>query len=189
MLSILFLHNSYCICLFSLWHVLVFICSIFYFTIDVISSDPFLKLTLCMFWIVISCKITSPFKDHNVTYMLCILSCILSGGWWKAMTKCSNVCPCILKVVKQKVGANGSWYQLILKVLKVFDSCTKWWYWKFLVMGAIDITFLGTPLRIMSCKVLWFYMTSLKSIKTLTGGWINSSYWIQCDFVSVIFWT
>jgi hypothetical protein len=121
--------------------------------------------------------------------MLCILSCTLSSGWQRSMTKSSNVCHCDLKLIKWKIGANGSWYRLILKVLKVFDSCTKWWYWKFLVMVAIDITFLGRPLRVMFCKVLWFYITSLKWIKTLMGGCINSSYWIQCDFVSVSFWT
>ncbi len=96
---------------------------------------------------------------------------------------------CLPVRFKWKTSANGSWYWLILKVLKVFDFCMKWWYWKFLVMVVIDITFLGRPLRIMFCKVSWFYMASLKSIKTLMGGCINSSYWIQCDFVNVIFWT
>ncbi len=79
----------------------------------VISNDPFLKLTLCMFWIVIFCKIMSPSKEHkhdNVTYMLCILSWILSSGWRRSMIECSKVCPWASKSFQQK---NSSKYKLI----------------------------------------------------------------------------
>jgi hypothetical protein len=34
----------------------------------------------------------------------------------------SNVCPYDLKSMRQKVGANGSWYLFMLNVLEVFDS-------------------------------------------------------------------
>jgi len=54
------------------------------FTIGVIIfNDHFKKLTLCMFCIVIFCKIMNLFKERkhdNVTYMLCILSYTLLGG-------------------------------------------------------------------------------------------------------------
>jgi len=49
-----------------------------------ISNDPFLKLALCMSYIVIYHKIMNPSMDdkrHNITYMLCIFSCTLSNGW------------------------------------------------------------------------------------------------------------
>jgi len=79
--------------------------------------------------IVISCKTTSLFNEHkcdNVTYMLYILNCTLSGGYQRSITKCSNVCPWALKSIKQKVGTSGSWYWQILKVLEVFGPCMEW---------------------------------------------------------------
>jgi len=60
-----------------------------------ISNDPFSKLALCMCYIVIYHKIMSPSMDHkchNITYMLCKLSCTLSNGWWRSIIKWSNVC-------------------------------------------------------------------------------------------------
>jgi hypothetical protein len=62
----------------------------------------------------------NPSKEHkhdNVTYMLCILSWILSGGWQRSMIKCSKVCPWASKSVKQKTQANSSWYQLVFEKL------------------------------------------------------------------------
>jgi hypothetical protein len=44
------------------------------------------------------------------------------GGWWKCIIKQSNVCLWDLKSIKQNVGANGTWYLLILKVLEVLES-------------------------------------------------------------------
>jgi len=70
---------------------------------------------------MIFCKIMSPSKEHkhdNVTYMLCILSWILSNGWQRSMIKCSKVCPWALNSVKQKAWANNSWYQLIFEKLR-----------------------------------------------------------------------
>jgi len=102
----------------------------------------------------------SPFKEckqDNVTYM-CILNWILPGGWWRSMIKCSKVCPLALKLIKQKVGASGSWFWLTLKVFEVLDSFMKWWYWKFLIMGATNITLLGKPLILMFCNVLYFLL-------------------------------
>jgi hypothetical protein len=68
----------------------------------------------------------SPFMDHRsdkITYVLCIFKHTLLGGCQKgSMIKLSNVCPCVLKSVKQKVEANGNSYLLIMNVLKVFDS-------------------------------------------------------------------
>jgi hypothetical protein len=52
----------------------------------------------------------------------------------------------------------------------VFDFCMEWWYWKFLVMGAIDMPFLGRPLRFISCTLSCFYTNSLKLIRMLMVG-------------------
>jgi hypothetical protein len=70
---------------FSLWHLGVMTFSMSNLTMGtiVIQNNPFLKLALCMSWIMISHKITSPFNEHecdNVIYVLCILSCTLSSG-------------------------------------------------------------------------------------------------------------
>jgi hypothetical protein len=61
----------------------------------------------------------SPSMDHRcdkVSYMLCIFKCTLLGGYWRYVIKLSNVCPCALKFVKQKVGARGNWYLLIAQM-------------------------------------------------------------------------
>ncbi len=76
-----------------------------------ISSNPFLKLTLHMSWIVIFHRIMSPFMDSRcdkVTYMLHIFKCILLGGCQRSIIKFSNVSPCVLQYVKQKVEARGN---------------------------------------------------------------------------------
>jgi hypothetical protein len=70
----------------------------------------------------------------------------------------------------------------------MFDSCMKWWYWKFSVIGAIVMTFLDKPLTFMSCNVMCFCL-KWKLIWTLMGGCIKLSCWIQCDFVNEILWT
>jgi hypothetical protein len=51
---------------------------------------------------------------------------MLLGGWHKSMIKWSNVYPCALKSIKQKVGAIGNWYLLIINVLEMFDYGI-WW--------------------------------------------------------------
>ncbi len=122
-----------------------------------------------------SWRITSPSIERrcdNVTYMLCIFSGMLLGGWCKSMIKWSNVCPCVLKFVKQKVGAIGNWYLLIVNVLEVFDFGIWWWYWKLLDMGYIGMTFLGRFSNIMSYKRTCFLMILFKLIKILIGGCI-----------------
>jgi hypothetical protein len=71
-----------------------------------IFSDHFLKLALLMSCIVISRRIMSPSMDcryDNVTYMLYIFKCTLLGVCQRSMIKLSNVCPCALKFVKQKL--------------------------------------------------------------------------------------
>ncbi len=76
-----------------------------------ISNDPLLKLALHMSWIIIFCRIMNPCMDcrHNkVTYMLCIFKRMLSSGCRRSIIKLSNVCPCALKFVRQKVGARGN---------------------------------------------------------------------------------
>jgi uncharacterized membrane protein len=54
----------------------------------------------------------SPFMDRKfdkITYVLCIFKHTLLGGCQKrSMIKLSNVCPCALKSIKQKVEANGN---------------------------------------------------------------------------------
>jgi hypothetical protein len=80
-------------------------------------------------------------KFDNITYMFCILNDTLSTSWQKPMIKLSNVYPCALKSMRQKVGAIGSWYLLIVNVLKSFNSSMWWWYWKLLEIGTIDMTF------------------------------------------------
>jgi hypothetical protein len=40
--------------------------------------------------------------------MLCIFKRTLLGGCQRFMIKLSNVCPCALKFVKQKVGASDN---------------------------------------------------------------------------------
>jgi hypothetical protein len=107
-----------------------------YYVFDVgviISNDIFSKFALLMFWIVIFQRITIWFikRTHdNIKYMLCIFSGTLLGGWQRSMIKWSNICPCALKIVKQKAWASGNWYLLIVNVLKVFDFNICWWYWK-----------------------------------------------------------
>ncbi len=72
-----------------------------------ISRDPFLKLALHMSCIVIFHRIMSPSMDicDKVMYMLCIFKSTLSSGYQRSVIKLSNVCPCLLKYVRQKVGA------------------------------------------------------------------------------------
>jgi hypothetical protein len=62
-----------------------------------------------------------------------------------------------------------------IKTLEVFDPCMEWWYWKYLIVGDIDMTFLSRPLRFMSCNILCFCMNSLKSIGMLMGECIKLS--------------
>jgi len=74
------------------------------------SRDSFLKLALHMSYIVIFCKIMNPSMDHRhdkVTYMLCIFKHTLSGGGQRSMIKLSNVCPYVLKSMRQKARAIG----------------------------------------------------------------------------------
>ncbi len=77
-----------------------------------ISTDPFLKLNLLMFCIIIFRRIMSPSMDHKsnkVMYMLCKFKRTLLGGCQKrSMIQLSNVYPCALKFIKQKVEANGN---------------------------------------------------------------------------------
>jgi hypothetical protein len=80
-------------------------------------------------------------RSNNITYMFCILNDTLSTSWQRSMIKLSNVCPCALKSTRQKVGAIGSWYLLIVNVLKSFNSSIWWWYWKLLEIGTIGVTF------------------------------------------------
>jgi hypothetical protein len=64
-----------------------------------------------MFHIVIFRRFMNPSMDRKcdkVMSMLCIFKCTLSGGCQWFMIKLSNVCPCALKFVKQKVGASGN---------------------------------------------------------------------------------
>jgi hypothetical protein len=44
-------------------------------------------------------------RCHNVIYVLCMFHGTLSSGWQRFIIRCSNVCPYILKSMKQKVGA------------------------------------------------------------------------------------
>ncbi len=144
------------------WMFLVILC---FETGSNISSDPFFKLALLMSCIVISCRIMSPSMDcrhDNVTYMLYIFKCTLLGVHRRSMFKLSNVCPCALKFVRQKANASGNWYLLIMHVLDVFNSNMWWWYWKFLDMNLIGMTFLKRPSSFMFCNFMFFSMKSLK---------------------------
>jgi len=47
-------------------------------------------------------------KCDKVMSMLCIFKRALLGGYQRFMIKLSNVCPCVLKFLKQKVGASGN---------------------------------------------------------------------------------
>jgi hypothetical protein len=61
--------------------------------------------------IVIFHRIMNPSMDRRrdkVMYMLCIFKCTLSSGCQRFLIKLSNVCPCALKSIKQKVGAIGN---------------------------------------------------------------------------------
>jgi len=127
-----------------------------------ISSNPFLKLVLLMFCIVIFRRIMSPFMDHRhdkVMYMLCIFKRTLLGGCQWSMIKLSNVCPYALKYVKQKTRASGNWYILIMNILEVFDSNIGCWFWKFLDMGIIDLWHFKGGLLVVCfiilCFILW----------------------------------
>jgi hypothetical protein len=73
-----------------------------------ISRDHFLKLALHMSCIVMFRMIMNPSMDcggDKVIYMLCIFKRTLSGGCRRSMIKLSNVCPCALKSMRQKIGA------------------------------------------------------------------------------------
>ncbi len=136
-----------------------------------IYKDLFLKLALHISCIVIFCKIMSPFIDHRhdkVTYMLCIFKRTLSGGCQRSMIKLPTVYPCALKFVSWKARAISNWYLLIVNVLEVFNSNMWWWYWKFLDMGIIGMTFLGRPSNFMFCNFMLFSMKLSKLIKTFT---------------------
>jgi hypothetical protein len=84
-------------------------------------------------------------RCDNITYVFCILNDTLLASWQRSMIKLSNVCPYALKSTKQKIRPNGSWYLLIVNVLKLFNSGMWWWYWKLLEIGTIGMTFLGGP--------------------------------------------
>ncbi len=120
-------------------------------------------------------------------YMLCVSKCTLSGGCQRSMIKLSNACPCLLKYVRQKVGGIDNWYLLIVNVLEVFDSNMWWWYWKFINMGIISMTFLGRPSSSMFCNFMFFSMKSLKLTKTFMGGCIVMSFYIHSEFARDIF--
>ncbi len=49
----------------------------------------------------------TPMKHRfdDVTYVLCMFHGTLSSDWHGFIIRCSNVCPCILESMKQKVGA------------------------------------------------------------------------------------
>ncbi len=76
---------------------------------------------------------------------------------------------------------------LIMNVLKVLNSNMWWWYWKFLDMGIIGMTFLGRPSSFMFCNFMFFSMKSLKLTKTFMGGCIVTSFYIRSKFVKDIF--
>jgi hypothetical protein len=111
--------------------------------------------------------------------MLCIFECTLLGGCWRSMIRLSNLCPYALKFVRQKIGAFGNWYLMIVNVLEVFDSNIWWWYWKFLDMGIIGMTFIGKPFNFMFCNFMFFLMKSLKLIKKIYRGHIVTSFCIH----------
>jgi len=118
----------------------------------------------------------NPFMDHRsdkVMYMVCIFKHTLLGGCQnRSMIKLFNVCSCALKSMKQKVEINGNWYLLIMNVLNVFHSNMWRWYWKFLDMGIIGMTFLGRPFGLMFYSLMLFSMKSLKLTQTFMGGCI-----------------
>jgi hypothetical protein len=70
-----------------------------------------LKLALHMSWIIIFHKNMNPSMDckhDKVTYMLCIFKCTLLDGCRRSIINLSNVCPCALKSIRQKVGASDN---------------------------------------------------------------------------------
>ncbi len=70
-----------------------------------------MKFGLLMFHIIIFRRIMNPSMDYEcdkVMSMVCIFKRTLSGGYQRFMIKLSNVCPCVLKFLKQKVGASGN---------------------------------------------------------------------------------
>jgi len=111
-------------------------------------------------------------RHDKVNYVLCIFECTLLGGCQRSMIKLSNLYPCALKSMRQKVGAISNWYLLIVNVLEVFDSNMWWWYWKFLDMGIIGMTFWRKHFNFMFCNFMFFSMKSLKLIKTFIVGCI-----------------
>jgi hypothetical protein len=62
---------------------------------------------------------------------------------------------------------------LIMNVLEVFNSNMWWWYWKFLDMGIIGMTFLGRPSSFTFCSFMFFSMKSLNWRKYLLGDALN----------------
>jgi hypothetical protein len=60
---------------------------------------------------------------------------------------------------------------IFMNVLEVFNSNMWWWYWKFLDMGIIGITFLGSLLILHN--FMFFSMKSLILMKTFMGGCIE----------------
>jgi hypothetical protein len=83
--SMIKIKDYFVYCRISIGNYVLFVVINLCFQISVtISNDPFKKIALCMCYIVIYRKIMSPSTDHkghNITYMLCIFSCILSNGW------------------------------------------------------------------------------------------------------------
>ncbi len=43
-------------------------------------------------------------RCDKVTYMLCIFKCTLLGDYQRSIINLSNICPCVLKSIRQKVG-------------------------------------------------------------------------------------
>jgi hypothetical protein len=135
-----------------------------------------------MFCIVIFGRIMTPPMDckcDKVNYMLCIFERTLLGGCWRSIIKLSNVWPCVLKSMKQKLEVIGNWYLLIMNVFVVFNSNMWWWYWKFLDMGFIGMTFLRRLSSFMFCNFMFFSMKSLKLTKIFIVGCIVTSFYIH----------
>jgi len=112
-----------------------------------ISNDPFLKLALCMCYIVIYHKIMSPSMDHkhhNITYMLCIFSCTLSNCWWRSIIKWSNVC--------------GTWQTKVAHFLSLyvfFAKCTLFKCHKHIVKPSIWQQYLWIKIAKLNKNIYW----------------------------------
>jgi hypothetical protein len=60
-------------------------------------------------------------KHDNVTDMLSMLIGTPLDDYFKSMIKWSNVCPKVLKFIRQKERESVNLYLLMLNVLEVFD--------------------------------------------------------------------